>query len=412
MKMIFLGTLFNINDELELLRKSTSGLQNQANSFQWALINGFDTVLKKPIDILNVLPVGTYPKYYSDFLLKSCLWSHSHGAEDKELGSVNIPVLKQVTRSFFLNRELKKWIERNSCEKDLHIVVYSSYLPFLSAVKNLSSTVKITLIVTDIPEYDDLTRSQNVLKRKMREINNRLIHKFLQRIDYFVILTEQMKKPLDINRRPYIVIEGVIDEKAYSNQEEMFENHNKIVLYTGSLTYKLGIMNLIDSFSLIENDNYELWICGTGECEIEIKERVNQDDRIIYYGYVEKQRVYELQQKASVLVNTRTNEDEYTKFSFPSKTMEYMASGKPVIMYKLYGIPCEYDEFLYYFSENSPKHIAEKILEICEKSELERKVFGEKARAFVLEKKNSIVQAEKIINMIKTDLNAKNGDSV
>ena len=38
-------------------------------------------------------------------------------------------------------------------------------------------------------------------------------------------------------------------------------------------------------------------------------------------------------------VNPRQNNEEFTKYSFPSKTMEYLASGVPVVAYKLDGIP-------------------------------------------------------------------------
>lgn len=48
------------------------------------------------------------------------------------------------------------------------------------------------------------------------------------------------------------------------------------------------------------------------------------------------------------------------------------------------------------------KNIADKIIEICEKPQSELDDSGNKARQFVLEKKNNVVQAGKIIEMIKT----------
>ena len=80
--------------------------------------------------------------------------------------------------------------------------------------------------------------------------------------------------------------------------------------------------------------------------------------------------------------------------------MEYMLSGTPVLMYKLDGIPDEYDPYLYYINGNQPKNSANRIMEICEKPQSELDDFGKKARQFVLENKNCMVQAKKIIDMI------------
>jgi len=133
----------------------------------------------------------------------------------------------------------------------------------------------------------------------------------------------------------------------------------------------------------------------------EIINAAEKDSRITFYGYVSKEKASELQQKATVLVNPRQNNDEFTKYSFPSKTMEYMASGKPVIMYKLDGIPAEYDEFLFYPASDSAKSLAESITNICEKTSEERFKLGERARNFVLNEKNGSKQAEKILGLIK-----------
>jgi len=51
--------------------------------------------------------------------------------------------------------------------------------------------------------------------------------------------------------------------------------------------------------------------------------------------------------KADVLVNPRENNEEYTKYSFPSKNIEYLASGNPVVAYMLDGMGDCYREYIY-----------------------------------------------------------------
>lgn len=401
MKILFLGTLYRQDEEEELLKRSKTRLQSQANTFQWNLIKGLDLILKKPVDILSVLPVGIYPKQYDKLILKSQKWIHKVGANDHEIGSINLPFLKQAIRTMLCKLAIKKWIKYNEVEDKLGIIIYTNYLPFLEAVKNVSNNVKVTLIVTDLPEYDDMSVTTGLIKKLLKSLNNKLIYKSLDRINSFVILTERMKKPLSIGNRPYVVVEGLVDSEIGTWTATDVNNINKkVILYAGTFTLKFGIMNLLNAFDLIDNDDYELWICGSGEAEKEIKERSNHDSRIKYMGYVSKKKIYELQQKATVLVNPRTNDGEYTKYSFPSKTMEYMLSGKPVIMYKLYGIPNEYDQYLYYVEGTETKDLAECIINVCEKPSTELSNFGKKSRHFVIENKNNIVQAKKIISLM------------
>lgn len=46
-----------------------------------------------------------------------------------------------------------------------------------------------------------------------------------------------------------------------------------------------------------------------------------------------------ISKNADVLVNPRQNDDEYTKYSFPSKNIEYLMTGNAVMAYMLDGIP-------------------------------------------------------------------------
>jgi glycosyltransferase involved in cell wall biosynthesis len=88
------------------------------------------------------------------------------------------------------------------------------------------------------------------------------------------------------------------------------------------------------------------------------------------------------------------------KYSFPSKTMEYMASGKPVVMYKLDGIPDEYDEYLFYADgSNGIEGLATKLKEVLNNYD-SALVKAECAKEFVLNNKNAKVQAKRILDFV------------
>lgn len=131
----------------------------------------------------------------------------------------------------------------------------------------------------------------------------------------------------------------------------------KTILYTGKLDARFGIRDLIEAFKRIDDEEFSLWICGLGLDQAFVEDAVKSDSRIKYWGIMEQKRIFEMQREATLLVNPRNGEAEYTKYSFPSKTMEYMASGTPTVMYKLPGLPVDYEEHLVLNSDNSQEAV-------------------------------------------------------
>lgn len=388
--MIFLGCLFDRMQEKELQSLSKVGISNAVNTFQWALINGLNQHMDIPVSIYNVLPVGVFPNQYKKLILPTKHWSYK-GSKNIEIGCVNLPFIKQYMRFSMIKRLLKQ-------TTDKQILIYSTYLPFLKAIQKLDSNYHITLVVTDLPEFYDLGKTF-ILQKWFRNWNNLKIAESLKRVDAFVLLTEKMKEPLHVKNRPYVVVEGIYS--ADINLPPHPSSVKKIILYTGTLHYRFGISTLLKAFSQIDDPSYELWICGAGEAESEIRICTLKDARIRFYGYVSKEEALHLQQQATVLVNPRTNEGEYTKYSFPSKTIEYMTSGVPILMYKLDGIPSDYDPYLFYVEDNSTETLCSRLQDICEMPEKERKQFGTAAHDFVMREKNCGMQAKKIISMME-----------
>ena len=394
--MIFMGVLFPWEREDEILRLSNGGLSNAANTFQWNVIEGLKQNLNDGVHVINAIPVGVWPNQYRQLVLKDRKWSYE-GKDCFEVGAINLPFVKQFARTRKAKRILKKLIRKNG---ENEIILYSSYMPFLSALRRLPKHVKTTVIIADLPGvYANASRS--LIKRILQYAQNRSVYKSLERVDRFVLLTEQMKEPLRIGDRPYTVVEGICDRKC--DLEEHFalgEPQEKIILYTGTLHRVFGMGVLLDAFSAISAPEYRLWICGDGDMRNEILERSKTDNRISYFGYLPQKEICELRRKATILVNPRQNTGEYTKYSFPSKTMEYMTSGKPVVMYKLDGIPDEYDDYLCYVEDNDVDSLKEKIIEVCDLPLEDRVDLGVRAKKFVTLQKNYLNQVDRILKMI------------
>ncbi|MGM9604483.1 MAG: glycosyltransferase, partial [Faecousia sp.] len=94
------------------------------------------------------------------------------------------------------------------------------------------------------------------------------------------------------------------------------------------------------------------------------------------------------------------SDEEYVQYSFPSKTMEYMSTGTPVLTTALPCIPEEYHPHLYFIGEETPQGIAEALSRVLSHSDAELFAKGCQARRFVLEQRNNVVQAAKVLEML------------
>lgn len=398
--IVFLGLLFNEEEETILLEHSLTGLQGAANNFQWALIRGLEKNLKHSVAIISSLPIGPYPRYYKKLMIKTKSEERS-GNFYIQLGFLNVPVIKQITRTKKVYDYIKNMLQKHSRIK---VICYSLYDPYIEALcklkKQYPNQISVCLIVPDMPGKLGAKPSRWFDRLIFGIRGNRLL-KISNGFDWYVLLTEQMKYPLKIESKPYEVIEGIAEAKELLEINKSEGTQEKIILFTGTLHRRFGIKRLIDAFEMIEGDEYRLILCGTGDMEDYIKGLCETDNRILFKGYVSKKVVNQLQSECTVLVNPRIEEEEYVRYSFPSKTMEYLLSGKPVIMNKLSGVPDEYYEYIISPMDNSAEALAYSLKHVCNLSKQEQSEIGLLGRKFVIENKTAVLQANRVLNLMK-----------
>lgn len=402
--ILMLGCLYPKQIEQEVYQKSIYGMEFASNAHQWLLVDGLDACLKEPVSLLNILPVGSYPKRYKDLFIKEFLFSHKKGAKDINAGFFNLTVLKKISIKRAVLKHIKRWAKSNTKKKKV-LMVYTVQCEFLAAQKWLKKSkipVHICQIVPDLPAFTDIDKKNSLIFRLRALYRTNKTKKYLKYIDSFVFLTEYMKDYFNTTK-PYVTIEGIADEKADIGQEELPDD-KKIITYTGTFTKKYGIMDLVYSFMKIQHKNYRLYLCGDGQAKDEILECAKKDKRVVYMGALSRKDALKQQQRSTLLVNPRKGGEQYTKYSFPSKIMEYLMAARPVLCHKLEGIPDEYDDYLLYFKSGDYDQMAKDMIEVCEKSQDELTKIGKRGREFVLKNKNAKIQAQKILNMIGKQL--------
>lgn len=263
--------------------------------------------------------------------------------------------------------------------------------------------VKSTAIVTDIPAYMEYSKLEKIsFPRKLfSTCYSSICHFFIQRYDCYILLTEQMNGLVNPSCRPSVVIEGLVDVNMRNIPNVLEDKYKeKIVMYTGALYEKYGVKKLIQAFRALKDNQAKLWIYGAGEMEEYIKKCEREDSRIKFFGVMPNEWIVKEQLKVTVLVNPRPSNEEFTKYSFPSKNMEYMVSGTPVLTTPLQGMPSEYNNYVYLFEDESIAGITKTLENILGKNREELHEKGVKAKEFVIREKNNQIQANKIIYLI------------
>lgn len=398
----FLTSLIPDHMYSQVSEKSTYNMQDASNALQWHIHEGLCENYQQDIEILNVLPVGSFPQYYSDAFIKEEIFSSRTGNNNVNIAFCNVKLI----RKYILPNQIYKALMHSFENVDEGILlVYTVSAVFMEAVSKFKKEkpgIKVCAVIADLPDMSCLTSKKSILKKIFVKHLANKSYRNMSCVDAYVLLTKHMADYMNIEK-PFCVVEGIATAVTDfgTNRFEASET-KKTIMYTGTLHKKFGILNLVTAFQKIADENYELVICGTGDSQKEIEEMARQDHRIKFLGQLPRNKVLELQNGATVLVNPRQNNEEFTKYSFPSKTMEYLSSGIPVIAYRLDGIPDEYEEYLCYVEDGSIQALTDKLIEICELSRAKREQIGSKGRSFVTEQKNSIVQTEKIVNLLNT----------
>lgn len=398
MNLLFLGGIFSDKDKDAIVKKSRHGFQSAADTLQKNYINGFcQSESVERITVINLPFIGAYPKRYEDLYYSPLAKEDSLGrARVLNIGFFNFLLVKNFHKIYLAIRHILAQLKAQPSENN-YLVCYSMHLPFMLAcyaVKLLRRDVHLCVIVPDLPEYMSVRTG---LAKHVFNLLFRMSYHVVNRADSIVAITKDMLDKFDSNIVK-VVIEGIADPQYVSLVGGGLRK--KYFLYTGTLDVRYGIRNLLDSFVAAGIDDYELYICGDGDDRKHVEAISAAVGNVKYFGQLDRASVLKLQRDAALLINPRNNESEYTKFSFPSKVIEYMSSGVPVLMYRLDGIPEEYYDFCFSIPSGDTG-LAEKLLVISKLPEDELVAKGEAAKKFIVERKMPAMQVRKLLNAIK-----------
>jgi len=305
---------------------------------------------------------------------------------------INLPIIRTVTLMIYSFFKTLLWRKTNNDKVIIcDVLSLSVTIGVLFAAK--INGFKCIGIVTDLPYYQERIN----LKSK---IIKGIVYHFISMYDAYILMTEKMNEIVNVRRKPYCIIEGLVDINMQSVDIISEKAFPRDIMYTGALLETFGLKVLIEAFMTIKNEDITLSIYGGGPMEKDIIQLSKKDKRIRYFGVVNNDDVVKEQLKATLLVNTRLTNIDFAEYSFPSKNIEYMVSGTPVVTTALSGIPYEYFDYVYIFDDETVNGIALTLNKLLSMPYCDLLLKGTNAKNFVLKNKNNYSQALMITNFI------------
>lgn len=297
------------------------------------------------VDAFLVAPMAAWPKDARLTPTRTGDDELGPGVSSRRVSFVNLPLVKQGCIAVGLLAHLSWWAMRHGRGARRVIVVYNTLsfmaLPALVAARVTRS--RVVVIVADVPLPQD--GGSQALRRLEDELELRLI----PQADALIPLTDLAGRELG-RGKPYLVVEGGwwADEGDPARRPGNAESASPArVVFAGTLNAVSGIEVALESALLQGESLFELHVYGAGPlAPLVTRMAAAHPQRIVYHGRVAHHEIREAEANAAALLCPRVPDGFLTRYTFPSKLIEYLATGVPVVSNRLDGIPNSYAPLL------------------------------------------------------------------
>ena len=362
----------------EIVKHKINNMSTARQSLEYGLLKEFSQINDFNIKAISYVPASKEIKIPSESRIGQLSISH-------------IPIIKNRLTSYLKGawrfwHYLWKEIPKGSA-----VVMYAVNPIFMFPLSIAKTAKKLTLttICSEVPKYRRYDKSLAMRFKKSIQTF------FNNRFDKYILLTEPMKEVVAVKNKPYMVMEGIAAELPDKPSDSQRKN---IVMYAGGLHPDNNLRLLIEACnrsSMVE----ECWICGSGPQEKDLASLIADNQRIKLLGRRSHEEVKNLEKQVKILINLRDSGNPLTRYSFPSKIIEYLASGAQVISTRLAGIPAEYFDYLHTIDDDrlTADNLADLFNEILSLPEQELQQRASKSLKFLKENNSAEIQSKRII---------------
>lgn len=317
MKILFAGT--NVPNEIEYRTKNISAAGNRFQNNMLAVMR------QQGVDVYNLAYLAIPMENSS---LNEIRENHSESyafIAKQECGHGSAGILKAV-------RAYRRILKEHVGEADA-VMCYNVNYAWLNLPTIAKQHKKKSVLI--LADYSGPECFRSIRGKVYAYAMKRAIRRF----DIVVGLSSKVKDILKPDQK-FMLMEGGIDEAFYHE----FDHLDKVetqevskkeyrIMYSGLLSKVTGVDQLLDIMDQVteQRKDFRLVISGKGDLEELILEKQKTRPWLDYVGHLPYQQYIEELKKADLLVNPRNMDLPENNNNYPSKILDYLATGKPIL---------------------------------------------------------------------------------
>lgn len=377
--LLYLGAFAPTNSEFQNAATSTAG-----DLFQMNFLTALTSSTMPNPTVHAYFPVQSFPKSKKLFFGKQET-QLKNGLKVHSLSHINFGALKIATLGISAALRTFAWAVRNRKVDRRVVICYNLTAPPAWPISLVSKIIQLDLV----PFIGDIYVPGEVVKDTfLRRIEFNGQKRLIPKVDGLLIANQAIVEDFAPNRHSLLLEGGVMESLV-----RRFENHPRTsvkgfhIVYAGQLSILNGVTLLLDAMKLLDEPDIKVSILGGGEYASKVQEAAEQDSRITYLGLCNHEEVLRTYEQADLLVNLRRTDYQTHRYVFPSKVVECLATGRPLLTTCTGHIEKEFGDLVFLLRDESPLALAEAIRKLAKMTKEERESVGAKAKNHVLEHK-------------------------
>lgn len=383
-------------DEISFMEMSDKSgvMPTQTHRFAWNLTNAMRSS-GTDVSLLSVLPVPNYPEYPRRIVRASII--QQDGVHGVTLGFLNVVLLKHISRFLACITRGMRFIRLHQPRVLVVHGVHTPFLLFARLIKPLYRT-SICVVMTDPPGV--VREGDGKVVRMFKFIDRHLVRFLSTGFDGAICLTPALAEDFAPGV-PSLIMEGFANPELsrIDFKKDYLTSTRLHIAYAGGINAEYGVANLVRAFQRISDPTARLELYGRGPLDAWVLKQSEVDARIKHHGLVAHEDLIPRLAHASVLVNPRPAAQGFVRYSFPSKLLEYMALGVPVVTTRLDSLPKEYLPFFEVTEDDS----VEALVQAIERVHNHYAVAVERAlqgQVYVVQEKSVAAQGKRIAEFL------------
>lgn len=364
MKILYFTTAIDKNDYASFLKRWSSSPNPSQQNFHDKMI--------RSLAINNELTVFSFRPFSKRLCLDKVL-----NYEEKNNNGIHYIYFK--VKKHRIDRYLTYRAQVNKAMKKINyedaIIISDTINPMvITFAKKCSKKYHLPIVgvCTDSPSNISNT-SRSYTLYLLDKTNN---------LDGYIALTKGLNDLFNPKDKPSIIIEGLVEDtkEKYKKPEGVTKPY---FLYAGTLMPYYGIYNLIEAYKRLNKQDVSLYILGHHADEKRLLDTIKGYD-IHYLGTLPVDKTLEFETNSLANINPRPTSEDLDRFSIPSKTIEYLYSGKPTISVKNTRLQKYFSEEIIWCKSNDIEDLLFGLNRVLELNKEERQILGSKGQEKVI----------------------------